>query len=136
MSASVTAPPEQKCGGPASVDDLIPQATPKTSATSEAGTKECRLYKPLPEEFRRDEFDYRLIAREGNSAIYQQTWSGCRNPSVSYEVVRIRCRDGFQIGCRFVEAGEVYPNCEAWGIDGWTVVSRDTAFEKLREISR
>jgi len=74
--------------------------------------------------------------RYGNAAIYEQTWNGCANPSIAYEVIHIRRREGFQIGARLVEAAEVYPNSEAWGVDGWTVLSRDAAFEKLREIYR
>jgi hypothetical protein len=88
----------------------------------------------LSKESRRHGFDYRQIAREGDAAIYSQTWSGCRNPSISYEVIRIRRRDGFQIGDRFVEAAEVYPNSEAWGLDGFTVADKDPAFRKLGEI--
>jgi len=88
----------------------------------------------LPARFRCDGFDYRQIAREGDAAIYEQIWSGCLNPSVCYEVIRIRRRDGFEIGDRFVEAAEVYPNSEAWGVDGWTVQHKDAAFLRLQEI--
>ena len=116
------------------VGGLMQVSTPKTPATPEAWGQKGHAYKPLPAQFGHHGFDYRQIAREGNTAIYEQTWSGCRNPSVSYEVIRIRCRDGFQIDGRFVEPAEVYPNSEVWGTDGWTVLSRDTAFENLREI--
>jgi hypothetical protein len=105
-----------------------PRAALKTNATAEAGGKKCHSYKPLPKEFRRDGFTLRQIARERDSAIYQQTWNGCRDPSVSYEVIRIRRREGFQIGARFVEPAEVYPNSEAWGVDGFTLTDRDAAF--------
>jgi len=87
-------------------------------------------------QFRRDGFRYRQIAHERNAAIYEQTWSGCSDPSVRYEIIRIRRRDGFQIGDRFVEAAEVYPNSEAWGVDGFTLTDKDAAFSKLREICR
>jgi len=90
----------------------------------------------LPKEFRRGGFTYKQIARERDVAIYQQTWNGCRDPSIAYEVVRIRRREGFHIGGRFVEPAEVYPNSEAWGVDGFTVTDKDAAFAKLREISR
>jgi hypothetical protein len=105
----------------------------KTPATVEAWGKK-RHYKPLPREFRRDGFSYRQIAREKNAAIYEQRWDGCPNPSVCYEVIRIRRREGFQIGGRFVEPAEVYPNSEAWGVDGFTFTDKDAAFRKLREI--
>ena len=111
-----------------------PSSTPKTRARAEAWGKKRHFYKPLPKEFRRDGFQYRQIAREGTAAIYEQTWSGCSNPSVCYEVIRIRRREGFEIDGRFVEPAEVYPNSEAWGVDGWTFTTKDAAFAKLREI--
>jgi hypothetical protein len=108
----------------------------KTRATAGAGSKKRHSYKPLPLQFRRDGFEYRQIAREGNAAIYEQRWTGCADPSVCYEVIRIRRRDGFQTGSRFVETAEVYPNSEAWGRDGFTRSDKDAAFAKLREISK
>jgi hypothetical protein len=106
----------------------------KTCATPDARTKKSH-YKPLAIEFRRDGFTYRQIAREGNAAIYEQTWSGCPKPSISYEVIRIRWREGFHIGGRFVEPAEVYPNSEAWGVDGSTLLTLDAAFAaKLRGV--
>jgi len=129
----VKGPPKAKCA-PVFVGDLIPPLTPKTTATAEAWGKEGHRYKPLPKEFRRDGFTYRQIARERDAAIYEQTWNGCAEPSICYEVIRIRRRDGFQIGDRFVEPSEVYPNAEAWGIDGFTFTDNDAAFEKLRAL--
>ena len=107
----------------------------KTRATAEAWGKKRHSYKPLPTRFRRDGFDYHQIAREGDAAIYEQRWTGCCNPSVSYEVVRIRRREGFQIDGRFVEPAEVYPKSQAWGVDGFTLTDKDAAFAKLREIA-
>src|SRR4029453_1837754 len=75
---------------------------PKMRAGAEAGTKKGRFYKPLPKEFRRDGFTHRQIARERDAAMYEHSWNGCSNPSVCYEVIRIRKREGFQIGSRFV----------------------------------
>jgi hypothetical protein len=113
----------------------FPQGTPdiKTRSRAEAGTKE-RYCRPLPKEFRRDGFQFRQIAREGDVAIFEQTWLGCAEPSVAYEVIRIRRRDGFWIDGRFVEPAEVYPNSEAWGVDGFTVQDQETAFRKLHKI--
>jgi hypothetical protein len=108
----------------------------KTRATAEAWSKKHAFCKPLPARFRRNGFDYRQIARERDAAIYEQTWSGCAEPSVCYEVIRIRRRDGFQIGGRFVEPAEVYPNSDAWGVDGFTLTDKDAAFAKVRELCR
>ena len=117
------------------VGDLVPPLAANTNATAEGGSKKDRFYNPLQKEFRRDGFTYRQIAREGHGAIYEQTWSSCSNPSVCYEVIRIRRREGFQIGARLVEAAEVYPNSEAWGVDGFTLTDKDDAFGKLRELA-
>jgi hypothetical protein len=105
----------------------------KTRATAEGGGKKGRFYKPLQKEFRRDGFNYRQVAREGRTAIYKQTWNGGSDPKVCYEVVRIRRRNGFQIDGRLVQAAEVYPNSETWGVDGFTLTDKDAAFAKLRE---
>jgi hypothetical protein len=106
----------------------------KTLARAEVGGKKRHSCRPLPIRFRRKGFSYWQIAREGNAAIYEQTWSGCSDPSFCYEVIRIRRRDGFQIGRRFVEPAEVYPNSEAWGVDGFTLADKDAAFGKLRKV--
>jgi hypothetical protein len=107
----------------------------KTRATAEAWGKKRHSCKPLPTRFRRDGFDYRQIAREGDAAIYEQTWSGCAEPSVCYEVIRIRRREGFQIDGRVVEPAEVYPRSGAWGVDGFTLTDKDAAFAKLQEVA-
>ena len=88
----------------------------------------------MPKQFRRGGFNYRKIAREGEVAIYEQTWNGCLNPRICYEVIRIRRRDGFQIADKSVEPHEVYPNSEAWGTDGFTVTDEDLAFTRLRKL--
>jgi hypothetical protein len=132
MAQTAIGPPKAK-RDPALVGDSLCLSTPKTSRTAEAGSEKCRSYKPLPKRFRHDGFDYRQIAREANAAIYKQISNGCFNPAVCYEVIRIRHREGFQIGGRFVEPAEVYPNSEAWGVDSWTIEDKEAAFRKLRE---
>ena len=37
-------------------------------------------------------------------------WNGCRNSIISYEVIRVRRREGFEIAGRFVGASEVFPS--------------------------
>jgi hypothetical protein len=107
----------------------------KTRATAEAWGKKRDSYKSLPTRFRRDGFEYRQIAREGDAAIYEQKWRGCSEASVCYEVIRIRQRDGFQINGRFVEPAEIYPKADAWGVDAFTLTDKDAAFAKLREVA-
>ena len=115
------------------VGQSISTRADKTRARAEASGKKSH-FKPLPQEFRHDGFTYRQIAREENAAIYEQRWSGCQTPSVAYEVIRIRRREGFQIRGRFVEPAEVYPKSEAWGVDGFTFTDKGAAFAKLQEM--
>jgi hypothetical protein len=107
-----------------------PRPALKTNATAQAGGKKGHSCKPLPTRFRRGEFDFRQIVRDGQVAIYEQSWGGCADPSVCFELIRIRRREGFQIGARFVGPAEVYPNSEAWGVDGFTLTKKDAAFRK------
>ena len=113
------------------VGGLIPPSSPRTRSSAEGRSKTSRFYKPLPKEFRRDGFHYRQIAREGDAAIYEQRWTGCAEPSVCYEAIRIRRRDGFQISEKFIEPYEVYPNSDAWGVDGCTFTNRNQAWDKF-----
>lgn len=108
----------------------------KARAKAEAKSKKGQFYKPLPKEFRHDGFQFRQIARERRAAVYEQCSSGCTERSVSYEVIRVRLRKGFQIDDRFVEAAEIYPKAEAWGVDGFTFTDKDAAFAKLQHINR
>ena len=91
----MTSPPNAK-HDQAPVGDSTSLSTPKTRATAEGGCKKRHSYKPLPTRFKRDEFDYRQVAREGNAAIYEQTWKG-NEDSAAFEVIRIRQREGFEI---------------------------------------
>jgi len=97
--------------------------------------QETAFLQPLPTQFRRDGFDCQQIAREGDAVIYEQRWVGCSNASLCYEVIRIRRREGFQIDGRFVEPAEVYPNSDAWGVDGFTLTDKYAAFAKLKEVA-
>jgi hypothetical protein len=126
-------PPNQKRGRKF-VGRPIPPSSQRTRAAAEGGGKKGR-YKPLPKEFKRDGFSYRQIAREGDAAIYEQAWCGCSDPSVCFEVIRIKRRESFQIGEKFVEAYEVYPSGDSWGVGGWTFTDRNKAWIKFVEIS-
>ena len=116
--------------GPA---DPIQLRSLKTRATAEAWTNKGHFCRSLPTQFRHDGFDYQQIHREGDFAIYRQTWAG-NGHSAAFEIIRIRRHHGFHIEGRFVEPGEIYPKSEAWGTDGWTVQDNSAALRKLREL--
>ena len=110
-----------------------PQAgSNRTSAGADAGGQKQPVYRPLPTAFRHDGFDYRQVAREGRGAIYEQSKGGKVR---AYEVIRVRCREGFEVAGRKIEPAEVYPASEAWGTDAWTVPTCERAFEQLKEIT-
>ena len=115
--------------------DLMPAPTQKPCSTAEGGRKKDRFYKLLAKEFRRGGFQYRQIARKGNAAIFEQAWLGYAEPTSAYEVIRIHRREGFEINGRFVEAAEIYPNSEAWGVDGFTFTNRNKAWARFLELS-
>src|SRR5262249_61604505 len=127
--------PSRQNSGRAFVGDLSPPPPDKAPATAEARTKERHSYKPLRKEFQRAGFNYRQIAREGDVALYEQRWTGCPDAAVCFEVIRVRRREGFRIGDRFVEPAEVYPPSERWGVDGFTFTDRNKAWDKFFEIS-
>jgi hypothetical protein len=104
--------------------------TQKTRAAAEASTKESH-YRPLPKEFQRDGFVHREVLRQKNAAVYAKRWTGCAEPSVCYETIRVKRREGFWIDDRFVVPSEVYPRSEQWGALGWTFCDKDAAFAKL-----
>ena len=76
-------------------------------------------------------FNLRQITREGHLAVYEQSHPKCPT-RLRYEVIVIRRREGFEIKGRRVEAAEFYPRSEDWGSFGWTLTTKDAAFEKLR----
>jgi hypothetical protein len=113
----------------------LPLPAEKTRPRVDGITSEGHSYKPLPKKFRRDGFEYRRIAREGDAALYEQRWTRCAEPSVCYEVIHVRQREGFQIQDRFVKPFEAYPSSKRWGVRGFTFVDKDTAFAKLRQLA-
>jgi hypothetical protein len=117
------------------VRDWMPRAARKTRSSAKGGSKKAQLYRPLQTRFRRNGFDYGQIAREGDAALYEQRWTGCAEPSLCYEVIRIRRRDGFQLSERVIEPYEIYPNSDAWGAYGFTFTNSNNAWAKFFEIS-
>ena len=72
--------PSRAKRGPAFGGDRMQHPTPKASATAERGDKKGH-YRPIAKEFRHDGFTFRQIVREGDVAVYEQTWNGCANPT-------------------------------------------------------
>jgi hypothetical protein len=125
--------PAQNLGASPSLRFSVASTASKTRPRAEARTQTGH-FRLLPKEFRRDGFQLRQIAREANAAIYSQTWIGCSDSAICFEVIRVKRREGFEINGRFVPPGEVYPSSELWGMDAFTLTDKDAAFRKLREL--
>lgn len=83
----------------------------------------------LPETFKKSGFDYLLIERQRNAAIYRQT----KLPALweCYEVGKIRqnpAREAFGVQ---IEAAESWPSSEEWGRNGWTYRHLSAAKKRL-----
>jgi hypothetical protein len=122
-------------GRSATVDDSIPPAASKARAGFTSTSKGADYYKPLKTHFQRGEFNYKQIAREKDVAIFEQTWRGRSEPSVCWEVAVIRRHNGKTIKRHWVAPSEFYPSSTEWGKYGFTLINKDTAFAKLREIA-
>lgn len=88
--------------------------------------------KPLPETFRQDGFDFRILRRRGRVALLAKGKPGHRLQS--FEVVLIRERPAEIIcGYEYPER-EAMPPSESWGEAGWTFTTQanaETAFDRL-----
>jgi hypothetical protein len=111
-----------------------PQNAIKTIPTLTSESKKGICYKPLALKFSKGGFKYRQIAREGDFAIYEQCWRNSLN--VAFEVVHIRrIEAGTLPDGNPCPAHEVYLSLRQWGTYGWMVITREAAFNKLRELA-
>ena len=71
---------------------------------------------------RKNGFDYRLVERSKNCAVYEQLdyEENGEEWTVAYEVFIIKNRKESKIGDRIIEAGEVFPGNEDFGDNAWS----------------
>jgi len=87
---------------------------------------------PLPDTFRSDGFDFRLLRRAGAVALLVKSKPG---GTPSYEVVRlVRVPEREMFG-RVIPAHEAMPASEQWGERGWTYSDRDRAEAKFSDLT-
>ena len=118
-----------KKGGQTTKPLSRPDRSNKTRPAQKGRVRNGTSYEPLARKFRAGGFDYNQIARERHFAIYEQRWQDGGN--VCYEVVRIQRCEAQTLFGRQYPAREVYPSSEHWGQQGWTVLTKDAAFDKL-----
>ena len=86
--------------------------------------------KPLRTRFRSGCFEFKQIAREGRIAVYE-----LRNGEHhTWEVIKIGFRGGRLLKGKALEACEVYPSSESWGVKGWACTTKERAFQKMDEL--
>ena len=88
--------------------------------------------KTLEPKFRRRGIDYKLLKREKDVALLQQTKVGWSTPF--FEVVIVQKHDGYSIAGNTVEPAEHMPKDEAWGVAGWTFISMEEALRKFNRL--
>lgn len=87
-------------------------------------------YKTIKSNFSKKGFDYSLIKRENDKAIYKQS----RGNVTAYEVILIRRHNGYNLGDVYIEPSETYPSDNEWGVFGFTCTTleqAETRFKKL-----
>lgn len=89
-------------------------------------------HKPLKTEFRKDQFNFTQVSKDGDVAIYEKT-----KPSFTksiYEVILIIRHNGYVIGGSNVEPSECYPSSESFGRNGWTYPTLEMAQAKAQSL--
>lgn len=105
--------------------------TENTSMHQSGGFEENTAFRKLPEKIRKNGFDYQLIRRIDDVAVYSQSDEG---KLVAYEVFEIRKAEAGEFMGKTVEAREKMPSNEEWGNNAFTVHTLDRAFQYVKEI--
>lgn len=83
--------------------------------------------KTLPEKLRKNGFDYELVQRDANRAIYKQHVSeNCHY----WEVFRIRKRKESIFKGKQIPEREIFPSDEDFGYTAWTCMTLERAMER------
>ena len=85
----------------------------------------------IPSVFTERGFEHREIERAGEWRLFEREGQG----KAHFEVVRITKRPARVVFGNQVEATEVYPPSESWGMDGFTLNSLDSARQKLATVA-
>jgi hypothetical protein len=121
---------------PPAFRQIMPASAPKHRAQATSIPKRGQSYKLLEGYLQRGQFSYKQLVREQDIAIYSQTWRGCSEPSIAFDVICVRRHNGKEIKGHPVEPSEFYPSSTEWGKYAFTFIDKEAAFAKLRELSR
>ena len=92
---------------------------------------ENSAFKVLPDFYRKNTFDFALIKRSGDVAIFSQSDEGV---IYGFEVFEIRKQKETQFGKIHYEAKERVPSNEEWGTNAFTCHTLEQAEIKMAKI--
>ena len=84
----------------------------------------------LKTEFDKRGYHFRQIWRDEEYAIYEQT----KNGTVHYETIKILIGKDREMAGVEIEGGEMYPSDKQWVTYGFTLFTREQAFDKVEEL--
>ena len=89
--------------------------------------------KPIPNTFQKNGYDYTLLERQGNVAVYEQHRD---ERTFAYEVVKIRPRPAREFNGVKLEAAERLPSDEEWGTWGKTYTLSGSTPSTARSLAK
>jgi hypothetical protein len=87
---------------------------------------------PIKPQFYYDKFNFKLLKREGNVALFQKQQPKLQH--IGYEVVIIQQHPDFMCRGKLIPAHEKLPPSSAWGRLGFTPDSHDDAIRRFWEL--
>jgi hypothetical protein len=87
--------------------------------------------KTIPEVYRKNGYDYKLISRSDNVAIYEQTDNG---KFIGYEVCRIKIALAGLVFGKWQDVREILPSSSEWGRNAYTVFTIEKAHIRASEL--
>ena len=84
----------------------------------------------LPAELRKNSYDYKLLKREGDIAIYTQSHKG---EVIGYEVFKVLWKKGATINGQVIKPGEKFPSDNDFGKTAWACSNLERAELRFQE---
>ena len=89
--------------------------------------------KTLPNTFSKNTFDYQLVSRDGDVAIYSQTMPET-GKLIGYEVFEVLKKEAFSLNGYDYPAKEAVPSTTQWGQMAFTVFDLSRAKQRQAEL--
>jgi hypothetical protein len=89
----------------------------------------------LPYELRKNRFDYKIVKRSKDVAIYAQYDNDGSNRILAYEVFRVTWKKGATIGKQVIEPGEKFPGDGDFGKTAYSCSTLEKANKRFDELT-